>query len=241
VASLALWSGVIVSVRRRGRSRWLLYPVLAMLFLFGVGGGLETVLAAVDEATLPKTGELVDVGGRRLHVECKGTGAPTVVFESGLGLSSAYWGRIAPTIARTTRVCVYDCAGRGGSDPVPAPQDGSAVADDLHGCLRRQVSERGSRDGPARRPADAFTALSDYRSTYGAIRIAAGLFPSLARLGVARLIYGALSSDLPSPYCEAKRAEQSLPRLQQGQRDEFAVLRSTLWQALRLRPSATSP
>jgi hypothetical protein len=90
-----------------------------MLFLFGVGGGLETVLAAVDEATLPKTGELVDVGGRRLHVECKGTGAPTVVFESGLGLSSAYWGRIAPTIARTTRVCVYDCAAAAGATRCP--------------------------------------------------------------------------------------------------------------------------
>src|SRR5262249_18218168 len=128
VIALAIWSWMQMRRQVRGRSRWLLNPVIGVLFLFGLGGAIETVLAAADEATLPKTGQLVDVGGRRLHLACTGTGSPTVVFQAGLAQGSADWGRIAPAVARSARVCVYDRAGRGGSDPVSAPQDGAAVA-----------------------------------------------------------------------------------------------------------------
>ena len=137
IVVLALWSWIQVRRRVRGRSRWLLYPVIAVLFLFGIAGAAETVLAAVDDATVPKTGELVDIGGRKLHIACMGTGSPTVVFQAGLAQGSADWGQIAPAVAANTRVCVYDRAGRGGSDPVAAPQDGAAVADDLHALLAK--------------------------------------------------------------------------------------------------------
>jgi pimeloyl-ACP methyl ester carboxylesterase len=62
---------------------------------------------------------------------------PTVLLESGLGETEAYWGWISPAVASDTRVCVYDRAGRGWSDSVSVPQDGVAVATDLHTLLDR--------------------------------------------------------------------------------------------------------
>jgi pimeloyl-ACP methyl ester carboxylesterase len=84
------------------------------------------------------SGELVDVGGHRLHISCTGTGSPTVVLEGGLGEPSTMMaGWIAPSVATTTRVCVYDRAGRGWSEPAPDSQDGLAVVADLHTLLER--------------------------------------------------------------------------------------------------------
>jgi pimeloyl-ACP methyl ester carboxylesterase len=56
-------------------------------------------------------------------------------MESGLGESSAYWGLIAPEVAKSTRVCVYDRAGRGRSEAAPGRVDGVAAAKDLHTLL----------------------------------------------------------------------------------------------------------
>jgi pimeloyl-ACP methyl ester carboxylesterase len=50
-------------------------------------------------------GQLVDVGGYRLHLYCAGSGTPTVVLESGLGETGAYWGWISTALALETRVC----------------------------------------------------------------------------------------------------------------------------------------
>jgi pimeloyl-ACP methyl ester carboxylesterase len=86
---------------------------------------------------------LIDVGGHRLYLNCTGSGSPTVVLEPGAGLMSSDLGWIAPAVARETRVCVYDRAGRGWSDPANAPQDGAQIATDLHALL-----ERGNVPGP---------------------------------------------------------------------------------------------
>ena len=61
-------------------------------------------------------GQLIDVGGHRLHLHCTGSGSPTVVLEPGRGASSSDFAWIAPAVARDTTVCVYDRAGRGWSD-----------------------------------------------------------------------------------------------------------------------------
>jgi pimeloyl-ACP methyl ester carboxylesterase len=83
-------------------------------------------------------GQLIDVGGHRLHIECSGTGSPAVVLEAGLGeLAATMSGWIAPAVARDTQVCVYDRAGHGWSDPSTGAQDGLAVATDLHTLLER--------------------------------------------------------------------------------------------------------
>lgn len=134
---LVIW--VFLRARRDLHSRtrrWLLNPVLAVLLLFSLGGAYETVGRSGD-ADLAMRGQLVDVGPYRLHLECTGTGGPTVILEPGQGASAATLGRIAPTVARETRVCVYDRAGRGWSDAASSPPDGAQIATDLHTLLDR--------------------------------------------------------------------------------------------------------
>jgi len=117
VMALVIW--VIVRVRRQLRSRsrgWLLYPVCALLALASVRGGYETLREAADARAYPMPGQLIDVGGHRLHLNCTGSGSPTVVLEPGGGEMSSNLGWIAPAVARDTRVCVYDRAGRGWSE-----------------------------------------------------------------------------------------------------------------------------
>ncbi len=134
----AVW--VIARARRQLHSRSgrrLIYPVLATLALASIGGAYETVREAADAKAYPMPGQLVDVGGHRLHLNCTGSGAPTVVLQPGAGDMSSVLGWITPAVARNTRVCVYDRAGRGWSEPADAPQDGTQIATDLHTALHR--------------------------------------------------------------------------------------------------------
>jgi pimeloyl-ACP methyl ester carboxylesterase len=136
--ALAVW--MIVCVHRQLHSRvgrWLLYPVIAILALASIGGGYETLGEAADAKAYPMPGQLIDVGGHRLHLSCTGAGAPTVVLEPGAGGTSSILGWIAPAVARDTRVCVYDRAGRGWSEPADSAQDGAQIATDLHTLLQR--------------------------------------------------------------------------------------------------------
>ncbi len=140
---LAIW--VAGRAHRQLRSlsgRILLYPLITLLVLASLGGGYEAVRAAANLGAHPSQGQLVDVGGHRLYLNCTGSGSPTVVLEPGAGLKSSDLGWIAPTVARDTRVCVYDRAGRGWSDPTSAPEDGAQTATDLHTLLQRG-NERG--------------------------------------------------------------------------------------------------
>ena len=78
---------------------------------------------------------LVDVGGYRLAIHCIGEGSPTVVLETGLGAPSEYWAPIQQEIAGLTRVCRFDRAGRGKSDPAPTPRTCADMVADLRALL----------------------------------------------------------------------------------------------------------
>ena len=135
---LVIWMALRVHRQLRSRiGRWLLYPVIAVLAVAAVGGGYETAMEAVDARSHPMPGALIDVGGHSLHLNCTGSGRPTVVLEPGAGEMSAVFGWIAPAVARDTRVCAYDRAGRGWSEPAAAPQDAAQIATDLHTLLHR--------------------------------------------------------------------------------------------------------
>jgi pimeloyl-ACP methyl ester carboxylesterase len=73
---------------------------------------------------------------RRLNFRCLGRGSPTVILESGFGATSQAWAMTQPRIAAVTRVCAYDRAGYGFSDPGPMPRDGAAIARDLDNGLK---------------------------------------------------------------------------------------------------------
>lgn len=85
------------------------------------------------------SGELVELpDGRRMHVACTGEGAPVVVLDYGAGgTMKKDWGDIASAMSAKaqTRVCRYDRAGRGLSDPAPMPRDAAAVVRDLDEAL----------------------------------------------------------------------------------------------------------
>ena len=138
---IALAVYMTVQSRRSLRSRAgriVLYPLIVGIAVAGLAGGYETVQEQVDRSSTAMPGQLVDVGGRRLYVHCTGSGSPTVVLISGLAEPSVYWGGwIQPAVAKQTTVCSYDRAGQGWSDPPPSPQDGAAVASDLHNLLER--------------------------------------------------------------------------------------------------------
>src|SRR5438094_3898438 len=139
LALIALAGWMAVQARRNLHSlarRLVLYPVCVGLVVAGVGGSYETIQEQVDRSVTAMPGHLIDVGGRRLYVHCTGSGSPTVVLVSGLAETSVYWGGwIAPAVAQNTTVCAYDRAGQGWSDPPASPQDGAAVATDLHTLL----------------------------------------------------------------------------------------------------------
>jgi pimeloyl-ACP methyl ester carboxylesterase len=84
------------------------------------------------------TPHLVDIGGgRRLNMVCVGRGSPVVVFLQGGDGSILSWKRVEQPIAAMTRVCVYDRAGFGYSDPPAGPVTGLSETDDLHALLRK--------------------------------------------------------------------------------------------------------
>jgi pimeloyl-ACP methyl ester carboxylesterase len=103
-------------------------------------GAIASVLGGVaaQDATPDGAGEshsrMVDIGGRSLFLDCQGEGSPTVILEAG-GFPSAEWSAVLAETARFTRVCRYDRANTGDSDPAPLPRTGQDVAADLHALL----------------------------------------------------------------------------------------------------------
>jgi pimeloyl-ACP methyl ester carboxylesterase len=266
--ALAVW--MTVQARRSLRSltrRLVLYPLFVALVVAGVGGGYETIQEQVDRSTTAMPGHLVDVGGHRLYVHCTGSGSPTVVLVSGLAETSVYWGGwIAPAVAQNTTVCAYDRAGQGWSDPPASPQDGLAVATDLHTLLDHAqipgpyVLVGHSTGGVYARifaarypdqvagmvlldsqPNEALTGLPDFPSQYSALRRASALFPSLARLGVFQLVNRFAADPLPVPTRDEERAVVSSANLNRIQRDEFAELPMTLKEAAALTTLGDRP
>ena len=92
---------------------------------------------AEDQRMLPYAapGQLVDIGGRRINLLCTGTGGPTVILMAGIFSWSVVWYKTQPVMAQNARVCAFDRAGYGFSDPGPRPQILSDVVDDLHAAL----------------------------------------------------------------------------------------------------------
>ncbi len=119
--------------------RWLARGVFMFVALATVlalsGAAYEAIAARGDARVHPAPGRLVDVGGFRLHIHCVGVGSPTVVLDAGLGASSLDWGLVQPELATTTRVCAYDRAGMGWSDPSPRARTPDNIAEELHTLL----------------------------------------------------------------------------------------------------------
>jgi pimeloyl-ACP methyl ester carboxylesterase len=110
--------------------------ILSVLLLLLLAGAIsESSSEAADRQSYPPPGQMVDVCGHRLHLNCTGDGSPTVVIEAGWGDWSNSWGLVQPDVAKVTRVCTYDRAGMGWSEPGPLPRDAVQFAKELHALL----------------------------------------------------------------------------------------------------------
>ena len=114
---------------------------IPVLFLLGLM--LLAITSAAQAQLEPKPpGKLVDLGGHRLHVNCTGSGGPTVVVENGLGDFSFDWVLVQESVSRFARICTYDRAGYAWSDPGPKPRTYAQLNLELHDALRK-LKERG--------------------------------------------------------------------------------------------------
>jgi pimeloyl-ACP methyl ester carboxylesterase len=253
---LAVWMQRAARRATTGRSRWLLYPVIGLLTVTAVGGTVESIALTRDHGRYPMTGALYDVGEHRLHLTCTGTGSPTVVLENGLNEISPLWSAVTALVSRTTRVCAYDRAGQGWSDDVAQPQDGVAVAADLHTLLAR-AGEHGpyvlaghSSGGTlamtyaARYPAQVagmvlldsssphqYTDQPDFAGTYAMMRRLLPVMPALARVGALHLVPASASTALSSSAAAQVQAFATSPRGANNMRDEQAQLRAVFTEA----------
>ena len=85
--------------------------------------GSTASATVASQRVLPEPpGKLVDVNGHRMHLYCTGQGEPTVLFEAGLGDFSLTFWLVQEELSATTRVCSYDRAGLGWSEPTPGPR-----------------------------------------------------------------------------------------------------------------------
>src|ERR687894_3266879 len=120
-------------MRRIGKA--LLVLVVVLLALAFVGTIYQAIATERAERAYPPPGEMVDVGGHSLHINCAGRGGPTVVLDAGSGSFSAQWVRVQREVAGTTRVCAYDRAGMGWSEMGPEPRDAKQITSELHTLL----------------------------------------------------------------------------------------------------------
>ncbi len=115
---------------------WLLGLIVVLI----VAGSIYQALGArSDAAAYPAPGRVLDIGGYDLHLNCTGEAAgdrPTVILETLSGGTSANWAWIQPALAAQYRVCSYDRAGRGWSQPGVDSRDLWGSVADLEGLLR---------------------------------------------------------------------------------------------------------
>src|SRR5215216_4323460 len=213
---------------KRGLGFWirrgLVWLVGGLLALAVIGAIYQVIATQIDQRTYLPPGEMVNVNGRLMHINCMGEGSPKVILEAANFGMSAHWVRVQQQLGKTTRVCAYDRAGMGWSEPGPEPRDARQISSELHTLLKGASTE-----GPyvlvghsygglyarmyAARYSDEtagvvlvdsshpeqFTRTQEGRAMYENTRRMGAFLPWLARLGVIRLsnFYPA-HPDLPS-------------------------------------------
>ena len=98
----------------------------------------DSASEAIDRALLPYAGTADSArlpDGRTIHLVCMGRGSPVVLLTAGGGGWSVSWAKVQPAVAARTRVCSWDPAGLGLSDPSSHPQTSDNLTSDLQAAL----------------------------------------------------------------------------------------------------------
>jgi pimeloyl-ACP methyl ester carboxylesterase len=106
--------------------------VVPLLLLFQTS---VSIASSERDRNMHIPGRLVDIGTHRLHIQCTGKGSPAVIIESGLGGFSLEWEVIQNNLSDNVRVCTYDRAGYGWSEPGPMPRTTRQIAYELFQLL----------------------------------------------------------------------------------------------------------
>ncbi len=217
----------------RGIARGLggVFALIAGLAL--AGAGYEAIAAGGDAQAYPPPGRMIDVGGYQLQIHCVGTGSPTVVLDAGLGGSSLDWSLVQTEMGQTTRVCAYDRAGMGWSDPGPQPRTPGQIAGELHTLLTNagiagpyvlvghSLGGKNVRMFALEHPdevtgmvlvdarseyVDAHTSAAEADAFPQALQAQGGMYTVARRLGIARLFGATLLQTPPSLPAETRTA-----------------------------------
>jgi pimeloyl-ACP methyl ester carboxylesterase len=243
---------------KRGWGSWIrrgLVWMLAGLLALAVTGVIYQAIATeIDQRTYSPPGDMVDVNGHLMHINCIGEGSPTVILEAAnLGMS-AHWVRVQQQqVAQTTRVCAYDRAGMGWSESGPEPRDARQISSELHTLLKGANTEGPfvlvghsygglyARMYAARYPEEVagvvlvdsshpeqFTRSPEGRAMYKQARRIGAVIPFLTRLGVIRLrnFYPA-HPDLPAQQREQIAAFNSSTQQVSTTVEEFSATPET--------------
>ena len=111
--------------------------LLILVVLVSAGMLYQRAALAKDKKLYPPPGQMVDIGGYRLHMQISGQGSPVVILEAGFGDYSIHWKEIQTRLEKVTRVVSYDRAGMGWSDASPHPRTPEQVADELYSALKK--------------------------------------------------------------------------------------------------------
>jgi len=120
---------------RRVSEMIVLTVVMLIAVALGSGATFNVVATQYFFARHSVPGNFYDVDGYKMHLLCTGEGSPTLVLDAGLGNDSLIWTNVQPELSKITRVCSYDRAGFGWSEPRPDPRDAGRIAHELHRLL----------------------------------------------------------------------------------------------------------
>lgn len=251
-------------------SRIIMWIIAGVLVLATVGAIYQALSTRSDLRNYPALGQLVDVGGYKLHIYCVGKnveGSPTVILEQGLGGTSAAWARVQSEVAQSTRACAYDRAGMGWSDSGSEPRDGQHITTELHTLLdnadilgpyllvgwsfgglyiriyagKYPTEVSGIVLLDSSHP-DQWTSTAVGKSQFESNASIYKIAPGLARIGVMRLM-GVFQPDpgLPSPQNEALKAFFAATKDWEAQSAEFLASPATNNQAQNLTSLGDMP
>jgi len=111
--------------------------IVIVIFIILIISGLsyQSIATKIDDYCYPAPGKMVEVGGFKLHINCSGSGEPTVILDAGMGSFSTFWTFVQQGVEKFTQVCSYDRAGLGWSEKSPNPRTSKYIAEELHRLL----------------------------------------------------------------------------------------------------------
>ncbi len=91
-----------------------------------------SIVAAYDDVPFKMPGRLINIGFQSMYIDCLGDNPPTVLVDVGIAESSASWYKIAKQLSKDVRICLYDRAGYGWSDPGRGERTTATIVHELN-------------------------------------------------------------------------------------------------------------